>query len=115
MESIEIEIFGCKYTLKPDPDTGGFHFYVLGTECKVYDSQAQDNHEPIGIRLNRCPDGGCDRCSHGMTSFKEAVQFADLYEKMIHFTFRTEQSKETAIERLYNAVEDISEMSMPRN
>lgn len=110
-----ISIFGCDYTLQLDPDTGGFSFEVLGVEYKVHETQKIENLQFYGIILDRCPDGFCDVCDTGFTTIKEAIQFADLYERLIQFTFCTEESKETAIKRLSYIVEDLAKMSMPRN
>jgi len=110
MESKTINIFEHDYVLKPDQDTGGFYFTVCRVEYKVYETEKSQ-----GIVLNRCPDGFCDACDTQFTTIKEAVQFADLYERMIQFTFCTEESKETAIQRLSYVVEDLVQMFMPRN
>lgn len=106
MEGKVINIFGHEYTLEPDPDTDGLHFDIFGVEYKVY-----ENYQSQGIVLDRCPDG----CDADFTTIKEAIQFADLYERLIQFTFCTEESKETAIQRLSYVVEDLRKMSMPKN
>jgi len=110
VESKIINVFEHDYILEPDPDTGGFHFNVCRVEYKVYETDQSQ-----GIVLNRCPDGFCGACDTEFTTIKEAVQFADLYERIIQFTFCTEESKETAIQRLSYVIEDLGQMSMPRN
>ena len=106
MEKQVFNILGQEYIVKPtetseDQYIGkNFHFTCIDV---YYEITIGETGELI---LTRCPDGVCDYCGSNFTSLKEAVQFADLYERLLQFTFFTEESKETAINRILDVVQN---------
>lgn len=113
MEDRHFNIHGHEYVLTTKLDSGGYPascFKILGTD---YEIRGQEDGR---FRLYRCPHGACDPCSSDdFTSLKEATQFADLYERVISFTFETNETKETTIPRILDIVEDLRKTSGSRN
>lgn len=97
------DIHGQQYTVSLIKDwqtnysSPAFQVKILETNYVIIERNEK-------YELNRCPDSLCEGIASDFVSLKTTLEFADIYERMIGFTFLSDESKEEAITKLIGGI-----------
>jgi len=102
-----VEVGGKQYVVSAienaEKSYGGPAFSFTVINCS-YETARRENGK---YSLSRCPDTFCNGIGDtDFDSLQKAIEYADIYERMLHFTFVLSESKEMGIEQLKNIVVD---------
>jgi hypothetical protein len=81
----EINVYGTCYKVQPVEEKDGYLVYILGIPYEIFEDRRT-------FSVNRIEDGLAFTVAVNLESLSAAIQFADIYERFIHFHRDTKHS-----------------------
>lgn len=101
MSEHNIKVGNAQYTIKSveEGENTKYSFTVLNVDYEV-------NLYEGKYDLYRCPDAICHGAGEGFNDLQQAVEYADIYERMIKYAFDLSSSKDKGIKTLKHIIDN---------